>query len=342
MRCSTPGQGLAGVDVRPRALPVRDAQKPLRDHPFSPVQAGQEHAVGAGDCRRHDRAVGQLEVQRGLDQFPRHVHQLGGQRHKLFDRQPAVSVVHRFAQRVADSSPHPDHCRLLDAELHGDRIGGLEPDAANVPRKPVRVVAHHLDGIDAVGLVDAHRPRRADAVGVQKYHDLANDLLLRPGVGDAPGAHAANAGHLAQPLRLGLDDVEDLVAERRDQFLRIDRPDAMDHAGAEVFLDTLGRGRRRGAHETRLELLAMGALVDPLPRHRHPLSGRDDGGMADHRHQIAMAPSLDPQDAKAVVGVMEGDALDKTDQDFLDRRFRLWLGLAVTAHDVPSCFSGLC
>ena len=46
--------------------------------------------------------------------------------------------------------------------------------------------------------------------------------------------------------------------------------------------------------------------------------------MADDRHQIAMAPSLDPQDAKAVVGVMEGDALDKTDQDFLERRFRLW------------------
>ena len=91
-----------------------------------------------------------------------------------------------------------------------------------------------------------------------------------------------------------------------------------------------------------LELLAMGAVVDPLPRHRQPLPGRDDGGMADHRHQIAMAPSLDPQDAKAVVGVMEGDALDKTDQDFLERRFRLWAGLAVAAHDVPSRVSGLC
>jgi hypothetical protein len=29
-------------------------------------------------------------------------------------------------QRVVDAGAHPDHRRLLDAEAHGDRIGGLE------------------------------------------------------------------------------------------------------------------------------------------------------------------------------------------------------------------------
>jgi hypothetical protein len=39
--------------------------------------------------------------------------------------------------------------------------------------------------------------------------------------------------------------------------------------------------------------------------------------MADDRHQIAMAARLDPQDAKAVLGVMERDAFDKTGKNFL-------------------------
>ena len=42
-----------------------------------------------------------------------------------------------------------------------------------------------LDGVLAVGLVDAHGPAGADAVGVQEHHDVADDLLLRPGFLDA-------------------------------------------------------------------------------------------------------------------------------------------------------------
>ena len=37
---------------------------------------------------------------------------------------------------------------------------------------------------------------------------------------------AADAGHLAQPIRLGLDDVEDLLAEGPDHLLGVSRADA--------------------------------------------------------------------------------------------------------------------
>jgi hypothetical protein len=45
-----------------------------------------------------------------------------------------------------------------------------------------------LDGIGAVGLEDAHSPRRANTVAVQEDHDLARRLLLGPGGENAGGA----------------------------------------------------------------------------------------------------------------------------------------------------------
>ena len=149
----------------------------------------------------------------------RHLKQFVGQRHQLVGGQAAMAVVHGLGQGIGDAGAHPDHRGLLDAELHGDRVGGLEADAADVARQPIGVLRHDLHGVGAVGLEDAHRPRRADAMAVQEDHDLADDLLLGPGVGDALGAHRADAGHLAQALGLGLDDVEHLLAEGSTSFL---------------------------------------------------------------------------------------------------------------------------
>ena len=156
-------------------------------------------------------------------------------------------------------------------------------------------------------------------MAVQEDHDLAHDLLLGPGGGDALGAHRANAVDLAQAIGLGLDDVEHLLAEGLDHLLGVDRADAADHAGAEILLDAFDRGRRRGAHEARLELLAMGAVVDPFARRGDPFAGGDGGGVADDGHQFAVAARLDAQDAEAVLGVVEGDALDEAGQHFLGR-----------------------
>jgi hypothetical protein len=41
-------------------------------------------------------------------------------------------------------------------------------------------------------------------------------------------------------------------------------PTPPDHAGGKVLLDAVGRGRGRGAQEPRLELLAVGPIVDPF------------------------------------------------------------------------------
>jgi hypothetical protein len=70
--------------------------------------------------------------------------------------------------------------------------------------------------------------------------------------------------------------------------------------------------------ETGLELLAVGAIVDPFARCRDPLTGRDGGSMADHGDEITMPASLGPQNAEAIFGFVVGDALDEAGQYFLD------------------------
>jgi hypothetical protein len=48
-----------------------------------------------------------------------------------------------------------------------------------------------------------------------------------------------------------------------------------------------------------------------------PLAGGDDGGMANDGHQIAVAARLRPENTEAVLGVVEGNPLDKAGEYFL-------------------------
>ena len=311
LRFSTQGMALSASIHVQGSLPLMMRIKPIGDRLLGPVEARQEHAGGLADLVGDHRALGSFEFEGREDQFLRRFEQFFGQRDQLVRRQSAMTVVHRLGQRVGDPGAQPDHRGLFDAELHGDRVGGLEADAADVAGKPIGVLGHDLDGVGAIGLVDANRPRGADAMAVQEDHDLPDDLLLGPGVRDAFGPDRPDARHLPQPIRLGLDDVEHLLPEGLDQLLGIDRPDAADHAGAEIFLDPLDRTRRRRLEKPRLELLAVRAVVGPFARRGDPLAGGDDGGMADDGHQIAMAARLRPENAEAVLGVMEGHPLDE-------------------------------
>ena len=247
-----PRQGLVRIDPGPGQRAICQPRQPLGDGAFRPMQTSQKDAGRFANPVGDDRALLQLEIERSADQLLRHLEQLLGQRHQLVGRQPAMALVHGLGQRVGNPRANPDHRGLLDAELHRDRVGGLEADAADVARQPVRVLGHDLDGIGAVGLEDPHRPRRADAVAVQEDHDLPHRLLLGPGGENAGSANRPDAVDLAQPVRRRLDDVEHLLAEGAHELLGVDRTDAPDHAGREVLLDAIGRSRRRCAQEPAL------------------------------------------------------------------------------------------
>ena len=55
----------------------------------------------------------------------------------------------------------------------------------------------------------------------------------------------------------------------------------------------------------------MRAVVDPAPACLDELAGRDHRGM----DEIALTSCFDSQHAEAVLGVMEGDAVDQSRED---------------------------
>ena len=115
------------------------------------------------------------------------------------------------------------------------------------------------------------------------------DLLLGPAGDDPCRPLGADAGHLAQPLRLLLDEIEHRLSEAPHQPLGIDRADAADHPRAEIALDALQRCRRAGLEEGRPELLAVGAVVHPGAAHLDELAGADHRRVADHGDQVTLA-----------------------------------------------------
>src|SRR6266446_10562962 len=94
------------------------------------------------------------------------------------------------------------------------------------------------------------------------HHDFPHRLLLGPGSGDAAGSYRTDAVDLTQSVRPRLNNVEHLVAEGAQELLGVGRADAPDHAGREVLLDAIGRGRGRCAQERRFELLAVCPIID--------------------------------------------------------------------------------
>src|SRR6516165_10719565 len=221
-----------------------------------------------------------------------------------------MTLVHRLGQRVGNPRTDSDRGGLVDAKLHGDCVGSLKPNAADIARKPVWVRRHHLDGVRAIGLEDPHRSRRADAVAVQKDHDFPHRLLLGPGGEYAGGANWPDAVDLAQPVRCCLDDVEHSLAEATNQLLGVYGADTPDHARREISLDAVSRGWRRRAQKARPELLTVGAVIDPFARSCDPLACRNSCCMANHGYHVAMAACFGAQNAKAVLGVMVGYPLN--------------------------------
>ena len=318
-----PCEGLERIDWRPGKRSTRDTNQPLGNDLLSAIEAREKHAVHVADPVGDHGAFRSLEIEGGPDQVRWRVEQAHGERDQLLRREPAVPLVHRLGEGERDAGPETDHRALLEPEPHCDCVGGLEADAANVPGKAIGILRHHLHGVGTVGLVYPHGARRSDPIRVQEHHDLADDLLLRPGVGNSLGSHRADAGHFPQTVRLRLDRVEHLFAERPDELLRVRRADASDHSRAEVFLDPLDRRRRRGFQEPRPELLPVRAVVHPFARRGDPLARRNRCRLADDGHEITMPARLGPEHTEPVLRIVERDPLVQARQGFLRGSHRI-------------------
>jgi hypothetical protein len=162
---STQGKALSG-SIQGHGSAVCQPRQPLSDDAFRPVQAGEEYTRRLTDSVGDDRALLQLKIECSADQLLRHLEQFLGQGDQFFRRQAAVALIHGLGQRVGNARADPDRRGLLDAKLHRNGVGGLESDAADIPRQPIRILGHDLDGVGTIGLEDPYRPRRADTVAV--------------------------------------------------------------------------------------------------------------------------------------------------------------------------------
>src|SRR4029077_769613 len=177
--------------------------------PFGPVEPRKENAPAALEVISDYGAIFELEGECRFDKLRWHFEQSLSERDQLFGREPAMPFVHCLGEPVGDAGPHADQRGLLDAELGRDLIRGAEANAADVAGQPIRVLRDELNRLGAVGFVDAHRARGADAVAVQEQHNLADHLLLGPAADDALRPLRAYPSHLPQTATLARADVKD-------------------------------------------------------------------------------------------------------------------------------------
>ena len=188
-----PWNCLVGVDRRPWRRPLPQSAQQVGDAALGEIQPPQENAGSPLDCVRHDLAAGKLMSQGHVDDAGVDFEQCGRKFDQIVCRQTAMTLVGGLLQCEGNAGPHPLRRLPRHAELHRYGVGGAEADAPDVAREPVGILGHHRDRVMSVGLEDANRARRADTIGVQEEHDVADGLLLGPAGGDFCRAEFAYA-----------------------------------------------------------------------------------------------------------------------------------------------------
>ena len=135
-------------------------------------------------------------------------------------RESAVALACQLFEGIFERRPGPERGIAIDAHVLGKLVGGLKADAPDVAGQAIRVLLHFLDGLVAVGLVDARGLARAEAVGVEEDHDVAHGLLLLPAFANRLDAIGADALDLFQERGAFVDDLQGAIAEDRRQSSR--------------------------------------------------------------------------------------------------------------------------
>ena len=222
---------------------------------FGLVERGQKDCVLAINGLGHQILLFKLRVDSLEDGGFGDLQQLHGHGDQLVSVGGAVALIGPLLQGMPDAGLGANEGVGRDTQPLSQCIGGLEADAVDVEGQTVGVF-RDLD-------VDTHCPRGAQPMGLEKDHDLADDLLFGPSTSHALLALGTDAVQFQQAFRGLFDDVKHRFAEGAHQLLGKVRADALDHAGAKVFLDTLQRGGWHDLQLGGLELQAMGTIIDP-------------------------------------------------------------------------------
>src|SRR5215471_9308529 len=155
---------------------------------------------------------------------------------------------------------------------------------------------------------------------MQEHHDLADNLLFRPGVFDATAPFRADSFDVLEPAGFVFDYVKDVFTEFLDKLLRVNRANPFHHSAAEIFFDSLASGRRGALEEFGPKLKAELPVPFPPAFGREPLAGTDGRERAKDCDRFALAFDLNLQYGESVFLVEEGDPLDQSGESL--ERFR--------------------
>ncbi len=266
-----PLHGGVGLDRRQPAADPAEALDDVGDLLLGAVVVRQLEQAGAGQRVGHaGRRVAdqRLGLDQGLDagghELARGLQLVG----RVFDQvglaERRVALLLQGLERVEDAGVEPRRRVVGKAEVDGDAVGGLEPDAVNLAGDAVRLVHQNLLRLRAEVVDELHALRGRHAVGLEEDVQLALGPLLVPRALDRRGALLADALDVAQPAGLLAEDAEGVGPERVHDLVGVDLADAWHEPAAEVLADAVDGGGELGLKGRDLELRAVLRVPGPL------------------------------------------------------------------------------
>ena len=298
-----PGHGPGQVGRQTHPTP-RHLGKAAGQIAFGPAVFGQIDRHEGGHGVQDDPLLLRQPPQPFPDDFPvqaqkgrRGVHQLG-----LGDKDVAAGAVK--AQFIQDPRVHPALVVAVKAQLQGEGVHLGEGGVEAFLRQEIGVVLDRHHGKLAVGLVDPDGQLGGQVVTAEELRQMPKPLLGLEALMDLPGLGGGDAGHLGQPVRIGLDDLQAFGSEAFHDPGGQLGSDAPDSVGRQIGQD-LNAGLGHEAFQSGdLQLFAVGAVGTPPPLDPQPLAhlglryGADDGG------RLALLV-LQPQDGVAVFRILK-------------------------------------
>jgi hypothetical protein len=129
-----------------------------------------------------------------------------------------------------------------------------------------------------------------------------------------------NPVKLRQPFGGLLNDVKDVFLEGLDQLFSKVWSNTFDHPRTEILFHAFEGTGWDDAEGLRLELQAVGPIVDPDALALNILARGDGRCRADDGNQVAVATDLDPEDTEARLLTMKRHTLDRPGQVFYGLR----------------------
>ncbi len=200
------------------------------------------------------------------------------------------------------------------AQFLGYAVRDPESDTPHLGRQPIGILLHDRHCAVSIMAVNAVGIGGGDSVPLQEEHDMLDALLLGPALTDLLQFCRRYAGNLGKPLRLFIQDPQDLLSEGLHHALGDYRTHALQYAGGEIENQSLRAGGPFQLIAGELELVTILRMTHPLAHDLQGLIGLGFGEMTDDRHCVFIPGNLETGNGPAVIIIVVDDTGDPSIQ----------------------------